>query len=233
MKKVRAKKSSQQFWDKEYKNAGNLSLSMNPSEDLEKFTRFLERTSGRKHLNPLASVLDLGCGNGRNLIFLHDSFGMRGVGYDISHEAIKQAKAASHGKSITYDVRSIAGAVALPSESQTLVVDMMASHFLSRSEREALVLEIARVLKYGGWFFYKTFLRNGDRNAERMLRDYPTDEEGTYVHPTIGVREHVSTEEEVLALLEPHFTVRKTYASHGHLGKQAKRRSISVYAEKL
>ena len=38
------------FWDAEYKDGGHLALSFNVSEDLEKFTRFLEREDGRKLL---------------------------------------------------------------------------------------------------------------------------------------------------------------------------------------
>ena len=80
------------FWDKEYKDSDHLALSTNPSEDLMKFCRFLERDEDFQILNPGDSVLDLGCGNGRNLIYLSNNFGMRGIGYDISTEAIIQAK---------------------------------------------------------------------------------------------------------------------------------------------
>jgi len=88
---MKRKRSGQAFWDAEYKDGGHLALSMNPSEDLEKFVRWLEREEGRKVLNITSSVLDLGCGNGRNLIWLSETYGMRGVGYDISSEAVKQS----------------------------------------------------------------------------------------------------------------------------------------------
>ena len=66
-----------EFWDKEYKTGEHLALSDEPAEDLEKFTRWAERNFGRRFLNPLARVLDLGCGNGRNLICLAQNYGMR------------------------------------------------------------------------------------------------------------------------------------------------------------
>lgn len=224
-----------EFWNKEYRGASHLALSDNPSEDLMKFTRWLEREHGREFLNRTASVLDLGCGNGRNLIWLARNFGTRGVGYDISNEAIALAKKLSEGLTIEYGIRSIALPFPLPDNSQTLVLDMMTSHFLKATERKNLLSEITRVLKPGGWLFWKTFLLDEDLHAQKLLRENPADEAGSYIHPKIGVAEHVSTEQEITEMLAPHFTVHKIAKSHRHLdhGRAAKRRSMSIYAEKI
>src|SRR3989344_5210919 len=156
------------FWDNEYKTESHFALSESPSEDLEKFTRWLMRQYGKEQLNKTASVLDLGCGNGRNLIYLAENFGMKGIGYDNSGEAINQAKKNSDGLPIEYQTRTIAEKLPLADESQTLVLDMMTSHFLNASERSALQAEIFRVLRPKGWLFWKTFLRDEDINAERL-----------------------------------------------------------------
>jgi SAM-dependent methyltransferase len=118
--------------------------------------------------------------------------------------------------------------------SQTIVLDMMVSHFLDAVGRAKLLEEIVRVLRPGGWLFYKTFLLDEDRNAARLLRENPGEEQGTYIHPEIGVPEHVSTEEEIRTTFEPYFIIHKVVTSHGHLshGKAHKRRSISVYAQR-
>lgn len=230
----RRKRSGQAFWDAEYKEGGHLALSINPSEDLEKFTRWLVRETGRTLLNVTASVLDLGCGNGRNLIWLSETFGVRGVGYDISHEAVSQAKqrTASLGLPLSYEARSIAGTIPLPDNSVTIALDMMTSHFLNATERDALIEEIHRVLKPGGFLFYKTFLLDEDRHAERMLRENPGEEKHTYIHPEIGVAEHVSTEAEIVERYGRYFTIHKVHKSHRHKGKYAKRRSVTFYFEK-
>lgn len=222
------------FWDDEYREGGYLALSMNQSEDLEQFTRWLIRERGRALLNVTTSVLDLGCGNGRNLIWLSETFGMRGVGYDISHEGIVQAKRHSETKHLplSYETRSIAGPITVPPASQSLVLDMMTSHFLNEADRALLVQEIFRVLKPGGFLFYKTFLLDEDQHAARMLRENPGAEAHTYIHPEIGVPEHVSTEAEIEELYGKYFTVHKIHKSHRHKGKEAKRRSITVYLEK-
>ena len=226
--------SGKGFWNNEYRDGGHLALSMNPSEDLEKFTRWLIREQGKKILNVKGSVLDLGCGNGRNLLWLSETFHLHGIGYDISEEAIQQASRSTQKKNLPlkYTARSISGTFEVPDASQDIVLDMMTSHFLKQQEREVLIQEIYRVLKPGGFLFYKTFLLDEDANAKRMLKESPGTEHNTYIHPKIGVPEHVSTQEEIETLYEPYFTLHKIYKSHRHKGKDAKRRSITAYFEK-
>lgn len=228
------KKVGDGFWNREYKKGGHLALSIHPSEDMEKFLRWLERETGRAYLNPTMSALDLGCGNGRNLSYLGKTYQMRGIGYDISSQAITQAKKISEGLPLTYTVRSIAGDLALPDESQMIVLDMMSSHVLTHDERAFLHEEIVRVLRPHGWYYLKTFLLDEDRNAKRLLRENPGEEKGSYIHPLIGVAEYVFSEEDIVALIEKNFIIHKVLKSHRHLvkGAPAKRRSISIYAQK-
>lgn len=233
-RKIKRNVHGSAFWDREYAQGGHLKLSEDAADDFVKFTRWLQRQSGKMHLNPTESALDLGCGNGRNLHFLHDAYGMRGVGYDTSAAAIKQAKSGAVSEALTFEVRSIAGDLSLPDTSQALVLDMMSSHFLSKVERTHLRDEVFRVLKPGGWFFVKTFLRDGDLHSERLLKEAPAKEEGSYIHPVMGVPEHVYYEEELIGFLSEKFKIYKIYRSHKHIshGKARKRRTISVYAEK-
>jgi len=234
MNRNRFNKTSHDFWNKEYKGANHLALSENPSEDLEKFARWLLREYGKEYLNVKASALDLGCGNGRNLIYLAKNFGVRGIGFDISDEAISQAKKLSGSLPIEYQTRSIAEPLPVPDSSQTFALDMMTSHFLKADERKNLISEISRVLKPGGLFFWKTFLLDEDEHAERLLRESPAEETGSYIHPKIGVAEHVFSEDEATLALSENFIIHKITKSHRHLmrGHAAKRRSMSIYAQK-
>lgn len=223
------------FWDHEYaKGGGHLQLSTDESEDLAKFTRWLQRRHGQELLNPTQSVVDFGCGNGRNLIFLAREFGMRGVGFDISKAAVKQAEAAAKDLPLTFSARSIAGTFTLTDESHALALDMMSSHFLLKKERETLREEIFRILKPGGYLFMKTHLADGDLHTARLLKEAPAKEPGSYIHPVMGVPEHVYTEAELTEFLEEQFEVKKIYRSHKHVlrGQARKRRTISVYAQK-
>ncbi len=235
IRKQKRKRHGTTFWDHEYASeGGNLKLSHDQSEDLEKFTRWLRRQKNALQLKKGVGVLDIGCGNGRNLIYLAREFGITGVGYDISSAAISQAITYSKGLPITYTVRSVAGPLDIKPESQTFVLDMMTSHFLSETERETMLEEVHNALLPGGWFYLKTFLRDGDLHTERLLREHAGKEEGTYVHPVIGVPEHVYSEDEILKFISQKFKVKKVYRSHKHRlkGKARKRRTISVYAEK-
>lgn len=234
---VRKKKRKQHgatFWDAEYTNPSHLKLSTNQSEDLEKFTRWLLRRERTDLLSPAATALDVGCGNGRNLIYLAREFGLQGTGYDIAKAAVAQAVAASRGLSITYTARSIAGPLELAAESHDLALDMMTSHFLTAPERTELRDEIYRVLKPGGFLFMKTFLKDEDLHTKRLLSEHPGTETGTYIHPVMGVAEYVYSEEELVEFLSQQFIIHKIYRSHKHAfrGQARKRRTITIYAEK-
>jgi len=234
IRKQKRKKHGVTFWDNEYKNADHLKLSTDHSEDLEKFTRFVIRLKRGDILGVGQSVLDVGCGNGRNLIFLGNMFSMKGIGYDISTAATTQAAAASQGLDFTYTARSIAGELDVPDNSQSLVLDMMTSHFLNETERHFLRDEIYRVLMPGGFLYIKTFLADGDLHTRRLLKDFPGKETGAYTHPVIGVDEYVYDEETLINFLSEKFIVHRIYRSHKHVlkGRARKRRTVSVYVEK-
>ncbi|MEN9920140.1 MAG: hypothetical protein RL538_33 [Candidatus Parcubacteria bacterium] len=233
-KKKKRKVHGATFWDSEYTNPSHLKLSTVESGDLAKFTRWLGRQDTNLILRQGASAVDAGCGNGRNLIYLAREFHMKGFGVDISSAAIAQARRASEKLPITYQVGSAGSAFALPDESQTLALDMMTSHFLSKTERTALRDELHRVLVPGGFLFMKTFLKDEDLHTSRLLKDHPGTEVGSYIHPVMGVAEYVYSEEELVAFLSEKFIVRKIYRSHRHAtkGGAGKRRTISIYAEK-
>lgn len=234
IRKQKKKQHGTTFWDNEYKNADHLKLSTDHSEDLEKFTRYVIRAKRGDVLGEGQSVLDVGCGNGRNLIFLARQFNMKGVGYDISTSAIDIAVGASKGFDLAYEARSIAGILEVPDNSQSLVLDMMTSHFLTEAERTVLRDEIYRVLMPGGFLFMKTFLADGDLHTRRLLLERPGTELGTYIHPVIGVSEYVYNEEGLTDFLKEKFIIHKIYRSHRHVlkGKARKRRTVSIYVEK-
>ncbi|MEY3784341.1 MAG: hypothetical protein RLZZ230_663 [Candidatus Parcubacteria bacterium] len=234
IRKKKRKVHGATFWNMEYTNPEFLKLSIKESADLAKFTRWIERRERMDILAPGTSVIDAGCGNGRNLIFLANTFGMHGVGVDISSAAIAQAKAASKDFKIDYAVGTAGAVFPVADESQTLALDMMTSHFLAKEARELLRDELFRTLQPGGYLFMKTFLKDKDQHTARLISENPGEEAGSYIHPVMGVAEYVYSEEELVDFLSEKFIVRKVYRSHRHSskGKAFKRRTISIYAEK-
>ena len=156
-------KQNKKFWNKEYDKKGehNLAISTKPSGDLVKFLHWLDKHEAKYgtdvYIGEGSYVYDIGCGNGRNMVYLAKEFGMTGSGFDISLEAIESAREASEGLDLEYTAAEMDGTIPLPDNSVELVLDMMASHFLDAEGREKLRQEVVRVLKPGGWLFYKTF----------------------------------------------------------------------------
>lgn len=231
-------RAQKEFWNEEYSKPQHLTLSEEASEDLIKFTRWAERNIDPvgqiTPLKPNRMVLDIGCGNGRNLIYLSQNYRMKGHGIDISEVAISQARKLSDGLPIVYEVGDISTKLPVADESVDFLLDMMTSHFLRNAERDALKKEILRVLKPGGWFFLKTFLADEDLHTERLLAEVPADEEGAYIHPRLGVYEYVWKEADLREFFGTDFIIHKVDRSHKHVmgGRAFKRRTISVYLER-
>lgn len=225
---------NKKFWNDEYKNPQHLTMSAEPSSDLITFVRWAEKNAEWNPFPKDGFILDIGCGNGRNIIALGKESGMKGLGFDISEEAIRQAEKVKGDLPIDFVVKGAEEKIDLPDESVDVVLDMMASHFLNHGERTAMVSEVVRVLKPYGWFFFKTFILDGDKNAHMLIANSPGGEKNTYLHPRIGVSEHVWTEDEIYETFTPHFKIYKLIKSHKHIkdGKPYKRRTVSVYMEK-
>jgi SAM-dependent methyltransferase len=253
---------TKEFWNKEYNDPKHLTMSTEPSSDLLEFVVWTKRNAEWPAFPKHGMVIDIGCGNGRNLVPLCYEFNMNGLGTDISETALGQARNHIHtvaaasleegrtvnpGLKIEFKKQGAEDPLPVADQSVDVVLDMMVSHQLVRAEREKLAAEIARVLKPYGWLFFKTFLLEGDLNAKRMLAENginkdmvkkdPTlgEEKNSYIHPHTKGLEHVFTEDEVHELFGKYFKIYKIKKSHKHIkdGKPWKRRTMSVYMERL
>ncbi len=222
------------FWNKEYAQGTHLTLSERVAEDLVSFANWIGRNGEDFALTNKTNVLDIGCGNGRNLLYLNQQYGCHGIGTDISEEGLRQAQEVSKKSPITFIVHSITEPFDLPDASIDLVLDMMVSHVLRDNERVKFRGEMLRVLKLGGWFLFKTHLKDGDVHSERLLKKHGADEKNSYIHPRLKVYEHVWSEAEIRDFFGPHFEIIKILRSHKHLihGRAGKRRTVSVYMRK-
>lgn len=108
-------------------------------------------------------ALDVGCGTGRLLAFLHDAWpGIKFSGLDLSVHYLGEARRLI-GQ--TARVKLLEGpAEKLPFENQSvdLVVSSFLMHELPNSVRAAVIAEMARVLKPGGLIVIVDSIQKGD-----------------------------------------------------------------------
>ncbi len=234
-------KSEKSFWNKEYAHGGHLALSTEPSGELLIFEKWFEKEYGTGIFS-YTTVLDIGCGNGRNLIHLAKTYGSQGSGFDNSDEAIRQAKKAGVVLStISFSVHDIREPLPFPDASFDLVLDLMVSHHLSKKEHVLYMKEVLRVLKPDGWILWKTLLLDDDAHSRKMIADshkkgdVSKDDLHGYIHPSFGHYEYVWSEEELREYVDPFFKVRTLRRSHGHrsdTGEERKRRYMVAYLER-
>jgi SAM-dependent methyltransferase len=232
-------KNAEDFWNSEYgESDGNkFSLSTEPSADLQKFVRWLERQyKGQQYFNKNSFVVDAGCGNGRNLLWLSQEFGVQGVGYDISEVAVKGANKKAENSKVHFLVQNLNEKIPCDDIKADLVVDAVASHVLRKEEREKFKQEVLRVLSSGSYYFLKSLLLDDDQHAKEMVKKYGefSGEVNSYIHPSMGIFEHVPSEEELVNFYSQDFEIEKIERSFAHkVGHKAnKRRYIVMYLRK-
>ncbi len=234
MKSKRGK--AQSFWEREYARPTHLAMSDTPSADLLEFMRWSDRQKDElDRVVDTPRVLDIGCGNGRNAVYMEEVSAATVWGFDISQEAIHQAQKKTNKANhfVVHDIHDFP----YPYEdaSVDVVLDMMSSHILGSAERAELRREINRILSPGGFLFYKTFLLEGDAHAKEMISKRPGEETNSYIHHRIGHTEYVLSLSQIIKEIESmSWKVHKISKSHRHMvkGSKGKRRTVSLYIQK-
>jgi SAM-dependent methyltransferase len=186
--------NNNQAWEKEYQKPKFLTLGTEPLSDVKDFVKWMRRKQGKNIAE--CTVLDLGCGNGKNVKYLIEGFCKEGVGYDISETAINQARTLCKDLPIMFEVRSIGETLPLRKGSVDIVLDATSSNSLSETERVVYLKEVCDVLKEDGYFFVRALCRDGDENAKRLVKDFPGVEKDTYQLPEVGVTERIFSQED-------------------------------------
>lgn len=217
-----------QAWEKEYQRPQFLTLGTEPLADVKDFFKYLRRKE--KLILEDFVVLDLGCGNGKNVIYAVENFCKSGIGYDISKTAIAAAQELSGSLPITYEVRSIGEKFSLENGSVGIVLDVTSSNSLNESEREIYLQEAQRVLKAGGFMFVRALCLDGDKNAKQLIKESPGTEKDTYVLPSVGVTERVFTKQDFIDTYGKYFGIVQLEKTEGYQkwGNQSYRRQYWV-----
>lgn len=218
-------------WDKEYLEQKMLSVDSKPLSALLTYLRFLKKV---KKVNIAGfRVLDLGCGVGRNSNYL-SSLGCEVVGIDISGEALKIARKRSQESSlkIKYIQGNIGAKYPFADKYFDLIIDATSSNALNEKEREIYLSEVSRTLSDGGYFFVRALLKDGDKNAQNLIKISPGPERDTYFMKELGLTERVFAMDDFLKTYKKFFTIDKMIKSEGRVrisNKIFKRKYIVAY----
>jgi SAM-dependent methyltransferase len=196
------------IWEKEYKNPRLVTLGTEAITAIKDFTRWLRKD--RKIDLTGAKILDLGCGNGKNSIYIADqAMNTEVFGIDISKTAVEQATKLALEKKIVanFSYGSIGTAFPFPDSHFDIALDVTSSNSLNESEREMYLKETHRVLKPGGYFFVRALCKDGDENAKHLLTSNPGKEKDTYIMPELGLTERVFSKEDFVTNYSLFFTM--------------------------
>ncbi|MEZ4210935.1 MAG: class I SAM-dependent methyltransferase [Candidatus Paceibacterota bacterium] len=177
-------------WEKEYKNPKMITNSDEPAVAFKDFVRRLCRKEKFEFEN--AKVLDLGSGTGKNAFYLAN-LGSFVSGIEISKEAVKISKKRGEKYSNLTNFTEGDFGKALPFENEyfDLVLDVTSSNSLNEKERSVYLKEVVRVLKSGGYMFVRALCKDGDKNAQNLLKLSPGKEKDTYFMEDLGLTERV------------------------------------------
>jgi SAM-dependent methyltransferase len=193
-------------WDKEYRNPLLVTKNDGPQKDTLRFLKFLKKEE--KFLVEGKSILDLGCGTGRNANYLA-SLDNTVTGIEISKTALDLAKkrALEEGVRVEYQLGDIGEAYKIHDDSIDVVLDVTSSNSLNEEGRKTCIQEVNRVLKKGGYFFVRALCKDGNKNVKNLLKQSPGKEYDTYIIKEIGLTERVFSREDFSSMYGAFFTI--------------------------
>lgn len=179
-----------------------------PSGAGKQLLEFLDTQTGFDKIT--VSVLDIGCGNGRNAIALAQAGFGNVVGFDLIPEAItdaqERAKELGLG-SLRFLVHDIKQPWPFESDTFDVAFDVNTFSSLSVAAREMYVEELARVMKKGGFFFLTTYSVNDGYYNQFVTRDSKQAHPGVQIIcPDDAIKRVLYTSEEIRDLFGSRFS---------------------------
>ena len=175
-----------------------------PSSRTDKPSRALI-TFIETHPDFKGQALDVGCGNGRNLIYLAQN-GFSVAGIEIVPEMVEVAnqKLINNLYAKGSVVIDHSAGEKLPYKDQTfdLIIDMMTKHSLNPSEREVYAKEVNRMLNIGGYFVFYTISLSSPA-AQVLFKVHPGPEPNSYIIPQSQIIEKTFSQDDLSQLFSP------------------------------
>lgn len=161
------------FWDVAYREGDYLEHWESPHPPLE-----LAAVIAAGLVPCGATVLDVGCGAGRETIFLAQC-GFRAIGVDFSREALKIARRRAEASALAVEWR-LGNVLELPlgDGAVDFVTDRGCFHVIPRRDRRRFAREIDRVLRPGGAILLRGAARDDEEaglvavDAEEIDRSF-------------------------------------------------------------
>lgn len=218
-------------WEKEYRNPKLVTGHAEPQNDVKRYLKYLKKElKMSKMQSPIEqmSVIDLGCGTGRNANYLAE-LGCNVAGLEISKTALKIAeiRAKELRVSVDYKQKSIGERYPYQDATFDLALDVTSSNSLNEAERKIYIEETHRVLKPGGHFFVRALCKDGDANVKALLKKSPGKEYDTYVNAEMGLIERVFSKEDFVKMYSEKFSILKLEKKSGysHFGDRIYKRN--------
>ncbi|KKR21688.1 MAG: hypothetical protein UT50_C0005G0022 [Candidatus Moranbacteria bacterium GW2011_GWA2_39_41] len=227
--------SQKNNWDKEYRNPLFITKGDKPQGDVLRFLKFFKKQTGHKIFN--LRVLDLGCGTGRNSNYLA-TLGNTICGLEISPTAlaIAQKRAQDLQVSVQYLEQSIGEKYPFADNSFNMILDVTSSNALNEKERKIYLQEMDRTLQSEGYLFVRALCRDGDKNAKKLIANFPGSEKDTYKMPRSGLVERVFSEQDFRATYGKFFKILHLSKKTGYTnfdGQPYKRNYWIAYLKKI
>ncbi len=193
-------------WEKEYRNPKLVTKNEGPQADTVRFLKFLKKE--QKYIVRDKTILDLGCGTGRNANYLAEK-GNKVIGIEISKTALSLAQSRAHDLDIDVDYRlgDIGEPYTIDDSSMDIILDITSSNSLDEKGRAAYLQEVSRILKKGGYFFVRALCKDGNKNVKNLLKDSPGVEYDTYIMREIGLTERVFSREDFIEMYSKYFKI--------------------------
>ena len=225
---------NEQAWNNEYQDSQLVTSDVKPQKDFFRFLEWMEKNKNME-LDSGITVLDLGCGVGRNGFYMAEKHNAIVYGWDFSEHAIEKGKKLFQHENLELSKRDITHDFPLADNSVDMILDITASNALSESGRKKYLSEMNRVLKPGGYIYVRTLAKEGDKNARGLIKKFPGVEYDTYRHPDLKVTERIFSGPDFKELYEKYFRVIRMLRKSGYqrFGKQNYKRNYwNIYIQK-
>lgn len=190
-------------WENEYRFRKGLpsSNTFNPSLSLKYFLD--DYTDINKGL-----AIDIGCGNARNCLYLHENGFKKVLGFDISESAIEfgkmMIKEKGLEKEISIEARDIKDGFVCEDNTVDLIIDMMTLHSLTKKARDSVISQSIKVMKKGAHYLLFT-IEAGSPSSQALIEQCPGPEVNSYRFQVDSdiITEKVFSKKELISMFAP------------------------------